>query len=68
MNKNSIDVNLSLPFRITAGVDNVLFHYVQVEVGEAYLLAPTNSINGIVIEAFKRSCLLIHTVLQNTLK
>lgn len=55
-------------FRITAGNENVLFHYVQIELGEAYLLAPTNIIDNQIITTFRKTCLLIHTVLQNTLK
>lgn len=55
-------------FRLTAGNDNVLLYYVQLEVGEGFLLSPTNVPDSIIIDTFKKTCLLIHTVLQNTLK
>lgn len=56
-------------FRITSGPENILFHYVQIEVGEGILLAPTNtSSSSIVIGHFRRTCLIIHKILQNTMR
>lgn len=55
--------------RITTGNDNALFHFVHVEVGEAILMAPTNiQCFGHTIPAFRKACLLIHNVLQNTVR
>lgn len=55
--------------RVTAGKDNVLFHYVQIEMGEGVILAPPSlqSINIITL-AFQKASLLIHNILQNTIR
>ncbi|KAJ6645236.1 Protein inturned, partial [Pseudolycoriella hygida] len=54
---------------VTAGRDNVLFHYVQLEIGQGVLLSSTGtSKNSSIIQSFRKACLLIHTILQNTLR
>lgn len=61
-------VNL-LSIRITAGKDNVLFHYVQIESGEGILLAPPclQSAN-LIAYSFQKASILIHNILQNTIR
>lgn len=55
--------------RVTAGSDNVLFHYVQLEIGQGVLLSSTGvSKNSSIIRSFRKACLLIHTILQNTIR
>lgn len=55
--------------RLTAGPENVLYHYVQVDVGHGTFLASTNvSPTEPIIQAFRRACISIHSVLQNTVK
>lgn len=63
------EVSDVIPSKITAGTENVLFHYVQLEVGHGYVLAPT-MINerDSVVQEFRKACQLIHTVLQNTIR
>lgn len=55
--------------RVTAGRDNVLFHFVQIEMGEGVILAPpsTHSTN-IISYSFQKASLLIHSILQNTIR
>lgn len=62
------EVSDIIPTKITAGKDNVLFHYVQIEVGEGYILSPTNVLDNHIVQTFRRTCQLIHAVLQNTIK
>lgn len=57
-----------LPSKLTGGLDNVLFHYVQLDVGEGLLMAPTVKIHPIVLEAFRNAAHSIHEVLQNTIR
>lgn len=60
---------MSHHIRITAGEHNMLFHYVEVEVGDGILLSPTTIQSaGQIIPAFRKACLLIHSVLQNTIR
>lgn len=63
------EVSDVLPSKITAGNENVLFHYVQIEVGQGILLAPTGlASNDPIISAFRKTSLLIHNILQNTIR
>lgn len=63
------EVSDVLPSKITAGSENVLFHYVQIEVGQGILLAPTGLVsNDPIIRAFRKTALLIHNILQNTIR
>lgn len=57
-----------IPSKLTAGSDNVLYYYVQLEVGEGILLAPTTNQNPIVIEAFRNAAHSIHEILQETIR
>lgn len=60
---------LSYINRVTAGRENVLFHYVQLEIGQGVLLSSTGaSTNSPIIKSFRKACLLIHTILQNTIR
>ncbi|XP_055694691.1 protein inturned [Lutzomyia longipalpis] len=62
------EVSDIIPSRLTSGHTNVLLHYVQLEIGEGILLAPTNTTNVDLIRTFRQTCFLIHTVLQNTIR
>lgn len=57
-----------LPSKLTSGLDNVLFHYVQLDVGEGLLMAPTVNIHPMILEAFRNAAHSIHEVLQNTIR
>lgn len=55
--------------RITAGPVNVLYHYVQMDIGHGTIMASTSvSPSEPIIQAFRRACLSIHDVLQNTIR
>lgn len=55
-----------LSFRITSGKENVLIHFVQVDIGEGALMAAPARSSDCVMHAFRNACSLIHVVLQNT--
>lgn len=57
-----------LPSKLTSGSENVLLHYVQLDVGEGLLMAPTVKIHPIILDAFRNAAHSIHEVLQNTIK
>ncbi|XP_053665149.1 protein inturned [Anopheles marshallii] len=61
-----------IPTQLTTGLDNLLFYYVQLEVGDGYFLAPTingaNVKNDIVMNLFRKTCTLIHATFENTKK
>lgn len=57
-----------LPSKLTSGLDNVLFHYVQLDVGEGILMAPTVKIHPVILKAFRTAAHAIHEVLQNTIR
>lgn len=60
---------ICLCYRVTAGRENVLFHYVQLEIGQGVLLSSTGaSKTSLIIQSFRKACLLIHTILQNTIR
>lgn len=63
------EVSDVIPSKITAGNENVLLHYVQLEVGHGYVLAPTMvNERDAVVQEFRKACQLIHTILQNTIR
>ncbi|GAB0097160.1 Protein inturned [Sergentomyia squamirostris] len=63
------EVSDIVPSRLTSGQTNVLLHYVQLEIGEGVLLAPTTTPASLeLIKTFRQTCFLIHTVLQNTIR
>ncbi|XP_059622664.1 protein inturned [Phlebotomus argentipes] len=62
------EVSDIIPSRLTSGHNNVLLHFVQLEIGEGILLAPTVTHSADLVRAFRQSCFLIHTVLQNTIR
>ncbi|XP_055609541.1 protein inturned [Uranotaenia lowii] len=61
-----------IPSMITFGKENLLFYFVQLEIGDGMFLAPTlNSFNAkhdIIMNTFRKTCTLIHNTLQNTKK
>lgn len=57
-----------LPSKLTSGLDNVLFQYVQLDVGEGMLMSPTVKIHPMILEAFRNAAQMIHKVLQNTIR
>lgn len=59
--------------RITAGIDNVLFHYVQLNMTEGILICPTenqltSSTAISVLNNFRKTSQHIHQIFQNTLR
>lgn len=58
-----------LNYRVTAGKENVLFHFVQIEKSEGMIFAPPSIHSANVITyAFHKTALLIHNILQNTIR
>ncbi|KAK7870249.1 hypothetical protein R5R35_000979 [Gryllus longicercus] len=68
------DVDEVLPTKLTAGEENALFHYVQLDTCEGILLAPPagrETISGAsqlreILSSFRQCCHNIHSLLQNT--
>ncbi|KAM3964976.1 inturned planar cell polarity protein [Aphomia sociella] len=62
--------------RITAGDDNVLFHFVQLESAKGVLIAPVNNIEvqannvlySYIIKTFRSACKRIHDLLQHSIR
>lgn len=62
-----------VPQTITFGPENVLYHYIQLDFSEGVILSSINlnsckEPNDILTDIFRRGCLQIHRMLQNTLK
>ncbi|XP_063698135.1 protein inturned [Culicoides brevitarsis] len=58
-----------IPSILNSGAENLLFHFVQVEFGDGVLIAPTVQSNFAAISnAFRKTCVVVHHVLQNTVK
>jgi hypothetical protein len=61
------------PQQLTAGKENVLFHFVQFDSTEGVLVCPpecrlqSQTINGI-LNSFRKSCHKIHSLFQNTMR
>lgn len=63
------EFNDIIPSMLTFGPKNLLYHFVQLEIGEGILLAPVTQGNSdSIIETFSKTCVLIHGILQNTVK
>ncbi|XP_023311186.1 protein inturned [Anoplophora glabripennis] len=61
------------PMQLTAGNDNVLYHFVQLDTTEGILLCPPESklqtqTYELILNNFRRCCQQIHTLFQNTLR
>lgn len=64
-------LNLSINsnyFRISAGKENVIYHYVHLDVGTGMILSPPEIGMDAIVKNFRNACYLIHGVLQNTKK
>jgi hypothetical protein len=58
-----------IPSNLTSGPRNLLYYYVELEVGEGMFLAPVlNGYCDSIIDTFRKTCILIHRTLQNTKK
>lgn len=58
-----------IPNILNRGTENLMFHFVQIEYGEGIIVAPTLQSNFIsVCNNFRKACVIIHQVLQNTVK
>lgn len=62
-----------IPQTISFGNKNVLYHYTQLDVSEGIILTTINDLNltgnnAIIIDIFRRSCIKLHKMLQNTIK
>ncbi|XP_068082746.1 protein inturned isoform X2 [Anabrus simplex] len=69
------DVEDLLPSKLTAGEENVLFHYVHLDTTEGILLCPPVNREQVqstrlqeILYNFRRSCQAIHSLLQNTVQ
>ncbi|CAH0559223.1 unnamed protein product [Brassicogethes aeneus] len=61
------------PIQITAGQENVLYHFLQLDTAEGILICPPESrvqsqTLQLVLSNFRRCCQKIHSLLQNTLR
>lgn len=63
-----------VPQTLTFGPENVLYHYAQLDFAEGILLtsiderSTRNEPNEILLNVFRKSCLKMHKIFQNTLK
>lgn len=63
-----------IPQTITFGPEkNVLYHFTQLDVEEGFIITTvndqnTNGKNDVLIDVFRRGCIKIHNLLQNTVK
>lgn len=62
-----------IPQTLTFGPENVMYHFTQLDPSEGILITTLNDQNingniGILVDNFRRACLRIHTMLQNTIK
>ncbi|CAG9800024.1 unnamed protein product [Chironomus riparius] len=62
-----------VPQTLTFGPENVLYHFTQLDFSEGIILTTINDNackppNDILVDIFRRSCLSIHCVLQNTIQ
>lgn len=61
------------PLRLTAGEENVLFHYVQLDVNDGILICPpecklkSQTLDAI-LQKFRQCALSMHNLFQNTLR
>ncbi|KAG5874050.1 hypothetical protein JTB14_034626 [Gonioctena quinquepunctata] len=61
------------PLQLTSGNEHILYHFVQLDIAKGILLCPPESPEpsltySFILDNFKRSCLKIHTLFQNTLR
>lgn len=58
-----------IPSILNTGAENLIFHYIQIEFGDGVLIVPTLPSNfHSISNVFRKTCVIIHQVLQNTLK
>lgn len=63
-----------IPQTLTTGPENVLYHYTQLDFAEGIILTSINESssrnepNEILLNAFRKGCLQIHKMFQNTIK
>lgn len=61
------------PMQLTAGNENVLYHFVQLDMTEGILLCPPESklqtqTYELILNNFRKCCQQIHMLFQNTLR
>lgn len=59
-----------IPSKLTAGEENILYHYVHFDSTEGILMCPPNISNQFdqILTNFRKSCQKIHNVFQNTIR
>lgn len=58
-----------IPSILNTGEENLIFHYIQIEFGDGILISPTvQSSFHAITNVFRKTCIIIHQVLQNTVK
>lgn len=63
-----------IPQQLTSGPENVLYHYTQLDVGDGCIITSINEFNqgtgknDLLLDVFRRGCLKIHSILQNSIK
>ncbi|EAT41008.1 AAEL007317-PA, partial [Aedes aegypti] len=61
-----------IPSTLTFGSENLLYYFVQLEMGDGVFLAPTvilpNAKHDLLLNTFRKTCTIIHNTLQNTKK
>lgn len=68
--------NSQLCYRITAGDENVLFHFMQLESEKGILIAPVsnievqanNALYSYIVQTFRTACKRIHEILQHSIR
>lgn len=61
------------PIQLTTGNENILYHFVQLDMTEGILLCPPESklqtqTYELILNNFRKCCQQIHTLFQNTLR
>lgn len=61
-----------IPSTLTFGSENLLYYFVQLEMGDGVFLAPavnlSNAKHDLILNTFRKTCTIIHNTLQNTKK
>ncbi|XP_065081947.1 protein inturned [Ochlerotatus camptorhynchus] len=61
-----------IPSTLTFGSENLLYYFVQLEMGDGIFLAPVLSLptakHDLILNTFRKTCTIIHNTLQNTKK
>lgn len=57
-----------IPSILTIGPENLLYHFVQIDVGNGVIVSPILSFQSNILNMFRQTCAVIHETLQRTQK